>query len=335
MSINIGNSEVLNIYIGDTPATAVYIGDTQIWGGGGKDYSTEYFTLSALESGDFYWNTSNIEYSVNDGAWTTWTATDSANTLSVNSGDEIRLKTTGSYPVKYKDQTICSTGTFDAEGNIMSLQYGDNFSDKTSEAKMQMYYKLFEGSKIVNAKNLILPSAQVYLQAYSYMFNNCTLLISAPVLPATNFTGNQPYTFMFQGCTSLTTAPALPATNLSKSTYARMFQGCTSLVNPPVLPATTLANNCYQGMFAGCTSLTSAPELPATTAVNACYDQMFYGCTSLAYVKCLATDISASDCTRWWLGQVSATGTFVKDANMNDWTTGDSGIPDGWTVENA
>lgn len=29
-----------------------------------------------------------------------------------------------------------------------------------------------------------------------------------------------------------------------------------------------------------------------------------------------------------------STGTFVKAASMNDWTTGENGIPEGWTVEN-
>ena len=102
-----------------------------------------------------------------------------------------------------------------------------------------------------------------------------------------------------------------------------------------VLPATTLANGCYYNMFYGCTSLTTAPELPATTLANGCYAWMFYKCTSLNYIKCLATNISASDCTLGWVNNVSSTGTFVKAASMNDWTIGENGIPNGWTVVNA
>jgi hypothetical protein len=85
-------------------------------------------------------------------------------------------------------------------------------------------------------------------------------------------------------------------------------------------------------MFAGCTSLTAAPELPATTLVNYCYYNMFNGCTSLSYIKCFATDISANDCTYGWVEGVSATGTFIKHPSMNNWTTGDNGIPTNWTV---
>ena len=59
---------------------------------------------------------------------------------------------------------------------------------------------------------------------------------------------------------------------------------------------------------------------------------MFSNCTSLNYIKCLATDISAPSCTNNWVSGVASTGTFVKAASMNDWATGSSGIPEGWSV---
>ena len=99
-----------------------------------------------------------------------------------------------------------------------------------------------------------------------------------------------------------------------------------------ILPATTLTNYCYDSMFSYCTSLTSAPVLPATKLAGLCYKHMFRDCSQLNYVKCLATDISSINCTDSWLSGVSATGTFVKDPSMTGWTSGESGIPDGWTV---
>ena len=113
------------------------------------------------------------------------------------------------------------------------------------------------------------------------------------------------------------------------------FKGKTNLISAEnlVLPATYLAENCYANMFEGCTSLTKAPKLPATTLVNGCYASMFAGCTSLKYVNCSATDISAQDCTKDWLKDVSPTGTFVKASSMEGWTIGASGIPSGWTVK--
>ena len=73
--------------------------------------------------------------------------------------------------------------------------------------------------------------------------------------------------------------------------------------------------------------MTTAPELPATTLAEGCYGYMFYGCTNLNHIKCLATDISASNCVANWVDGVAETGTFVKHPDMNDWSTCVSSIP--------
>ena len=205
-----------------------------------------------------------------------------------------------------------------------------------------------------------LPATNLANKCYQQMFNGCTSLITAPELPATTL-ADRCYYRMFQGCTSLTTVPELPATTMATYCYGRMFQGCTSLTTVPsnLLPATTLAKNCYSNMFQGCTllaqipelpattltqycyfnmfsdctSLTTAPVLPATTLASSCYAGMFNSCTSLNYIKCLATDISATDCTFVWVTDVAETGTFVKKQGIN-WAEGISGIPNGWAIEN-
>lgn len=125
--------------------------------------------------------------------------------------------------------------------------------------------------------------------------------------------------------------------------YEGMFAGCSSLTEAPKLPSTSLAVRCYKRMFANCTSLTKAPILPATiidiegTANRAeCYEGMFSGCTSLNTITCLLTEISKFDmpATTNWVSNVAENGTFYKNPNMNDWPTGDNGIPSGWTVVN-
>ena len=88
-------------------------------------------------------------------------------------------------------------------------------------------------------------------------------------------------------------------------------------------------------MFYKCTSLVTAPELPATTLANNCYNRMFYNCSNINYIKMLATDISASKCLYNWVYGISNTGTFVKNSAMTILPTGDSGIPSGWTVQDA
>ena len=180
-----------------------------------------------------------------------------------------------------------------------------------------------------------LPATKLASRCYSQMFNNCTSLTTSPkILPATALADNC-YWNMFTYCKSLTTAPELPATTLAGYCYHGMFGGCSSLTTAPELPATTLAGYCYHGMFRDCTSLETAPELPATTLTDGCYGYMFDRCTNLNYITCLATNISASGCTSFWISGIPSTGTFVKHPDMNSWSSNNHGIPSGWTVVDA
>ena len=182
-----------------------------------------------------------------------------------------------------------------------------------------------------------LPATTLANDCYGWMFNGCTSLTKAPELPATTL-AYFCYEYMFWDCTGLTTAPSiLPATTLGEYCCYRMFYNCTSLTTAPVsigTSASTLAESCCHSMFKGCKSLATAPELPATTLASSCYNEMFNGCTSLNYIKCLAIHDSALRYTDDWVYGVASTGTFVKAPNMNDWTTGVSGIPTDWIVVN-
>ena len=178
-----------------------------------------------------------------------------------------------------------------------------------------------------------LPATTLADYCYSYMFEGCSSLITAPELPAT-ILANSCYMSMF-AATKITAAPELPATILTDSCYRNMFYGCSSLITAPELPATILQPKCYQHMFFGCTSLKTAPELPATTLATYCYAYMFQNCTSLSYIKCLATDISASNSHDYWLYNVASTGTFIKPTSMYSWPANANGIPSGWTVVNV
>ena len=102
-----------------------------------------------------------------------------------------------------------------------------------------------------------------------------------------------------------------------------------------LLPATKLSAGCYSEMFFGCTSLTAAPTLPATRLTDYCYTSMFYGCSSLKSVTCLATNISATDCTKNWLKNVASKGTFTAANENVNWGNGPNGIPSGWKRVNA
>lgn len=204
------------------------------------------------------------------------------------------------------------------------------------------YYGMFsECASLATVPSDLLPATTLAHSCYAGMFYHCTSLTTAPELPATTL-GVNCYESMFDGCTSLTTAPELPATTLAMDCYQHMFNGCTSLtVAPPTLPALTVPSGssssygCYQRMFSGCTSLTSSPIISATTIGEKGMSEMFRGCTNLSNITCLATDISATNCTENWVTNVAASGTFTKAASMSSWTTGANGIPANWTVVDA
>lgn len=119
-------------------------------------------------------------------------------------------------------------------------------------------------------------------------------------------------------------------------TFRELFKDNENILNCPekalLLPATTLSQSCYKSMFYGCSKLERAPVLPASTLVANCYESMFTDCDKLSYIRCLATNIDATDCTENWVDGVAEEGTFVKAANFTGWSTGDNGIPSGWTV---
>lgn len=97
-----------------------------------------------------------------------------------------------------------------------------------------------------------------------------------------------------------------------------------------ILPSTTLTYGCYNHMLSGCRKLTKAPQLPATTLAEYCYAYMFYNCENLTYIECNARDISARNCTSWWVENVAANGTF-KTPSTTNWSSGIDGIPQNWT----
>ena len=305
-------------------------------GGGEPIDINNYLTIEALEDGlTASLSTNACEYCVDgDGNWKALPAGNA--TESINSGQTLSFRGNLTPNSSNGIGTFTISNRCNLDGNCMSMLFGDNAADNYSlSGKNYAFYNLFNTcTNIVNVSSNFLPATTLAAHCYSYMFRGCTSLTTAPELPATTL-ATYCYYFMFRGCTSLTTAPELPATTLATYCYSYMLGNCTSLTIAPELPATTLARQCYNNMFYGCTSLTTAPELPATTLAAYCYTNMFRSCKKLNYIKMLATDISATYCLSNWVYNVASTGTFVKNPAMTTLPTGTSGIPSGWTVQNA
>ena len=243
------------------------------------------------------------------------------------------------YYYMFKGCTSLTTAPVLPATNLYNWCYSDMFKGCTSlttapelpatTIAVSCYNEMFTGcTSLTTAPEL--PATTLSTSCYASMFKGCTSLETAPELPATTLV-YECYWRMFTGCTKLATAPELPATTLADRCYQYMFNGCTALVTAPELPATTLDSNCYNSMFSGCTSLVKAPELPATTLSSNCYQSMFQICKSLNYVKCMATNIAATNALKDWLAGVAQTGTFVKPAGVT-YPSGSSGIPENWSI---
>ena len=243
------------------------------------------------------------------------------------------------YSAMYTTFEALEDGTFSFTKN--GMQYSkDNGSTWTPLASGEDV-DVVTGDNVM-WKSTITPSIGMGEFSSSNKFNVCgnimSLLYGDDFVGQTSLEGkNFVFYNLFNYCRFLIDASnlILPATTLLYGCYYEMFKGCTSLTTAPELPATELADSCYVGMFSGCTNLTNAPELPATILASNCYYNMFNGCTNLNHITMLATDISATTCLTNWVNNVSSTGTFVKHPDMTSLPTGSSGIPNGWTVEDA
>ena len=307
-ALTAGNSYTYKLTVGKNKISvsgitvANWTGGT-ISGGKTEECPTPYITFKAEEAQTFKMTTkgtyqiNGLEYSLNGGDWKSVVAGGEGVTFGGANGD-LRLRGTkhngtaddaGNYStITFTDETVKVACT----GNILTLLDWRNYN--IVETKNARFCSLFENCSVLTSAPE-LPATTLANYCYYEMFYGCTSLTSAPKLSATTL-ADYCYHEMFYGCTSLTSAPKLPATTLANSCYGSMFRYCRNLTSAPELPATTLANYCYKGMFSVCTKLTSAPELPATTLANSCYYGMFSNCTSLTSAPKLPATTLANYC---------------------------------------
>lgn len=295
-------------------------------------YEHQYLTFEPLSDSTFSFTTNNIQYKIDDGSWTTLTA--GSNTPVVAVGSKILWRASLTSVVNVGIGKFSSSASFNAYGNPLSLILGDNFKDVTVlPESTYLFYNLFNGSKIVNAENIKLVCTVLRDYCYRGMFGNCSQLTDAPELPAENMVESC-YRGMFENCVSLIHAPHMDHC-ITTGPYCckLMFKGCSSLTHIATeLPAMTLANDCYANMYNNCTQLEEAPVLPALTLASKCYEFMFSGCSKLKYIKAMFTTTPGSSYTNSWVKNVPSGGTFVKNRNATWTTTGNNGVPTGWTV---
>ena len=314
-SLTIGHNAltITQVSVTDWQNTTIS-GKNEAWS---EEDGTEYVTFTAdseqgftfVKSGEYSGDLTGFEYSVGNGAW-------------------IHIPIEGlTEPVKFGG----TLGSLRLRGKSQYL-FGTNcdrtvkFSNNTPVACSGDIRTLIDYTQY---KTVDTGSAK-----FGFLFNGCTQLTTAPMLPATKLADNC-YEGMFYGCTALTNAPALPATELTERCYYSMFYGCTALKSAPALPAEKLALFCYNNMFNGCTALTQAPELKASTIKTSCYSYMFDGCSNLSSVTMLAEDVSVENYLMQWLKNAgtSAQSRTLKLKNSDVYNALKSQIyylPDNW-----
>lgn len=269
---------------------------------------------------NYYADSDGIQYSRDGGKhWTAYTSQD--NIVLESIGDE-----------------ICVIGNRTNYKNEKSLDTWWTPEDKPifwASSKCYIYGNIM--SLLQDKENLVESAFQgAFSRGSSTAVDYIDIHPDYPLyLPATTL-ATRCYMQMFRNCTSLTHAPTFRAESVAEKCCYNMFRQCSSLVDVSTieLPATTVAIDCYRELFRQCSNLASpAPELPAPTLVKECYRQMFAN-TKITSLVCLATDISAENCTNEWMAGVSNNDSciFYKASTMNSWERNSSGIPNKWKV---
>ena len=246
-----------------------------------KDYSKEYLTFRVSSAGTINWiqtgsTSKTIQYSKNNGSWTSITSSTAGTSFNVVAGDVVRFKGSNTQYASSTSRYACfynSTARFSIEGNIMSLISGDNFANSKSISAQYTFYMLFRGRSgmgATSAENLILPATTLAQHCYRDMFYECYLLTTPPKI--------------------------LPATTLQNYCYSDMFAGCRVLEKGPDLPAPTLVSNCYYGMFRVCPKLNYIKCLATSISATSCTSNWTNG------VYGIGTFVKATSMTGWPTG---------------------------------
>ena len=219
-----------------------------ITGGKTEEYPTPYITFTAKAEQKFKMTTeggytiSGLQYSVNNGKWTT-----------VEAGTEVPFGgTNGDLHLRGINPNGTAT-SWNAYSTITFTEANVNVAC-TGDIRTLQDWRIYNIVETNNAK-------------FCSLFKDCSVLTTAPELPATTLENNC-YADMFCGCTSLTSAPKLPAKKLADYCYYEMFNSCTSLTSAPELTATELAEACYCSMFYGCENLSSVTMLAPSDKIK-------------------------------------------------------------------
>ena len=231
-----------------------------------------YFRLTSNQNGSTVgWTqgssapTITIDYTTDEGAtWNQW----NYSSITLDEGESACFRSVNNGTSNGTLGTQCSnfvmSGDFTASGNIMSLQYGDDFEGKTS--LKGSFSGLFQFChSLTNAENLLLPATGLVNSCYRNLFYEC-YFEKAPYLPATSTnpssSSNDYYYAMFKGCRYLNyvkfNSRVIPSSGFNNWLYGVAATGMLVNENPNFDSSTLPAG--ASGLPSGWTFYTSDPS---------------------------------------------------------------------------
>ena len=238
------NLDMNKCYVGLDEVDKVYLGSEQVYPTAGPSgYASMYLTVEIISASTatntkrFPISNSGLSYSVNDGPWTQAPSTATINSpllLTVYPGDIIRFKGIGAGKSAFQNSSG-NIPLYDVYGNILSLEYGDNFVGQTGfTTNYRPFYSAFRINSssssiggVRSAEHLVLPPIVVE-DCYRSCFHGNHHMEVGPELPAkTPAVGC--YFYMFGDCYSLTASPVIQLESLASGSCCRMLQYCSGL----------------------------------------------------------------------------------------------------------
>lgn len=205
-------------------------------------FEEQYLTFDILTDGTITWQkvryrSDTIYASLDNGnTWQTLISdgNESDTTLNVVEGDKIIFKgENGSYAYQGEYEQYSrfgGTAKFNVSGNILSLNYGDDFKQYTILPQVGEYdmhfYGLFSSSNVVSAKNLVMPLSlenlkDTYSCSYGNMFSQTPYLEDIPEkIPIL-----QQYFIDYSGIKNLVISKYITSISMGSS----IFYGCSML----------------------------------------------------------------------------------------------------------
>jgi len=187
--------------------------------------------------------------------------------------------------------------------------FGENFvKNNRNKTKIVIENKEYDLMEYFNISDYIknkISQLQIKLEDInnirnmSYMFSNCTSLISLPDISEMNTNNITDMSYMFRNCSSLSSLSNISKWNTKNVTnMSGMFCDCSSLSSLPDISKWDVNNvNDMSYMFSKCSSLRSLPDISKWNTINVRnMSDIFYSCLSLK---------SLPDISRWKTNNVT------------------------------